>query len=203
MRFDRVVDFVAKCRRMASRNGCVDCGRVLPQGLFLLGSPSLSRMTRVGAGVPTLKKAMRERGWYCKTCMNRKKTMNVRDFEIRSYEDAVALLRGKTERRVCNNTFLRKYGSLIYVVLHGHDIVEWEPSGRVFLYSRRYRTVTTKDRMNQCIPREYRVFQEKNVWFVSRWSGVPRLDARRVPFVEGMNLMTAFEGVVPGSQDQG
>ena len=73
MRFDRVVDFVAKCRRMASKNGCVDCGRVLPQGLFLLGSPSLSRMTRLGAGVPALKKAMRERGWYCKTCMNRKK----------------------------------------------------------------------------------------------------------------------------------
>ena len=134
--------------------------------------------------------------------------MNVRDFEIRSYEDAVALLRGKASRKVGNNTIL-KYGPSkelltgeIGVYLHGNLIVVWYASNRVFLCSCGYRTVTTKDRMNRCIPREYRVFQEKNVWFVSRWSGVPRLDARRVPFVEGMELMTAFEGVGPGQQDQ-
>lgn len=122
--------------------------------------------------------------------------MNVRDFEIRSYEDAVALLGGKTERKVCNNTVLRQsqVPEVVTVHLHGHEIVVWWPD-RLYLYSCGYRTVTTKDRMNRCIPKEYLVYQNRHQWFVAKFSTETQ-PKRVVPFVGGMELRTAFEGVV-------
>ena len=120
--------------------------------------------------------------------------MNVRDFEIRSYEEAEALLKGKARRKVCNNTVLRQSGvsETIEVYLHDRVIVAWRPN-RLYLYSCGYRTVTTKDRMNRCIPREYRVYQENHEWKVCFRFGDEKQPNRVVPFTEGMNLMTAFE----------
>lgn len=119
--------------------------------------------------------------------------MNVRDFEIRSYEKAEALLKGKARRKVCNNTVLRQSGvsETIEVYLHDRVIVAWRPD-RVYLYSCGYKTVATKDRMNRCIPREYRVYQEDRQWKVMQ-AGDWTHPTRFVPFMEGMNLMTAFE----------
>ncbi len=130
--------------------------------------------------------------------------MLVRNLEIRSYEDAGRLLRGKEVQQVCNNTSLcldkmRIGSNSITVVLHGHSIVEWHPNS-VHLYSCGYRTVTTKDRMNRCIPKEYSVYQEKGQWWVMKSTvdpddGVTPWIQRR-EFWEGMNPMTAFDGVV-------
>lgn len=124
--------------------------------------------------------------------------MNVRDLEIRSYEDAEKLLKGKTIRRVCNNTLLHRNGYNISVALHGHPIVVWNPKA-VYLYVCEYRTATTKDRMNRCIPKEYHVYSHKKQWMVVKsdsdiGGGMPW--TQRVLFREGMNLMTAFDGVV-------
>lgn len=71
MTYDQVQQFVTRCRRGVGVKGCKDCGKVLPEGLFLKGTPSLSSMTRGGTSIEMLEKAMKERGWYCRGCVNK------------------------------------------------------------------------------------------------------------------------------------
>ena len=83
MNFARVGRFVVKCRRLMSKEGCRRCQRVLPQGLFLKGEPQLTEMARAGATVSELKTAMRERGWYCRTCVNKMKSTTTTTTSLR------------------------------------------------------------------------------------------------------------------------
>jgi hypothetical protein len=118
--------------------------------------------------------------------------MKVRDFEIRSYEDAQRLPGGQLSRRVCNNTTLRRHGENVCVRLHGHDIVQWTPTS-ICLWSGGWRSVTTKDRINRCIPTRFHLYQHKGTWYVEE------LDVHRcnVLFEEGMDLLTAFSQASP------
>ncbi|KKN17680.1 hypothetical protein LCGC14_0963390 [marine sediment metagenome] len=71
MTFDRVREFVVRCRKRMGNKGCKECGKVLPNGLFLRGTPSLSTLMRQGFGPEALKVSMRSRGWYCRGCVNK------------------------------------------------------------------------------------------------------------------------------------
>ena len=73
MKYARLQRFAERCRKLSGKRGCRECKKVLPQGLFLVGQPSLSEMARAGTPVGELKTAMRERGWYCRGCVNRRK----------------------------------------------------------------------------------------------------------------------------------
>lgn len=90
MKFDRIVRFVDRCRKRMSGRGCRDCGTIHPHGLFLHGTPGLREMVRAGAQPRELKAAMRERGWYCRKCVNRRK---------RLFTAAVATLRDQFATR--------------------------------------------------------------------------------------------------------
>jgi hypothetical protein len=118
--------------------------------------------------------------------------VKVRDFEVRSYEDAQRLLGDRRCRKVCNNTILRRYGECIRVYLHGQVIVQWTPTA-VYLYSGDYRmattTATTKDRINRCIPQEFHLYQQEGTWCVEELD----LSGGSVLFEEGMDLLTAFD----------
>ena len=70
MTFYRIQEWARRCRERASRGGCMNCGKVLPLGLFLEGTPSLTEMARSGVSIQKLKEAIRKRGWYCRGCMN-------------------------------------------------------------------------------------------------------------------------------------
>ncbi len=71
MKYDQVQELVTQIRRGVGLKGCKKCGKVLPEGLFLKGTPTLSSMTRGGASLEELEKAMKERGWYCRGCVNK------------------------------------------------------------------------------------------------------------------------------------
>jgi len=90
--------------------------------------------------------------------------MRVRDFECRNYEEAERLLGKRSRRVVCNNTVLERVGPRIFVELHGHAIVAFE-LGYPTLYSHcGWPTVTTKQRLNRCLPDPWRVCQENWEW---------------------------------------
>ena len=115
--------------------------------------------------------------------------MNVRDFECRSYERALEL-RGDdgTWRRVCNNTNVCTMINGLAVSLHGHMIVRFRNNGEIMLDSCGFRTATTKDRINRCLPLPWRVCQSKGEWKLWKRNDVDL--AEEIPFVDGMTVPT-------------
>jgi len=87
------------------------------------------------------------------------------------YKEAKQILddkRGdKTSKKIGNNTYLKRYeDGTIVVRLHQTDIIQYKPNGTILLHSGGWKTVTTKARMNEFLPRQYGIMQVKGVWYV-------------------------------------
>lgn len=86
---------------------------------------------------------------------------------VNDYESANRFLGSKDERKLANNTLVvRGAEGSIGVVLHRTTVVRYYPDGRVQLDSGGWRTVTTKQRMNQLLSYPWRVDQTKREWYV-------------------------------------
>lgn len=111
--------------------------------------------------------------------------MNVRDFECRSYAEAAWLLDGRGHRKVASHTSLGlDSGRAIALFLYGYKIVLFDPVGPTQIWSRGSRTVTTKNRINRCLPYGTKLYQDKGEWFLA--------DSNRgttLPFSEGMGVI--------------
>jgi hypothetical protein len=128
---------------------------------------------------------------------NRGKPMAKLRATPKNLAEAEAALRGRESVRLGNNTFLEAVGAraigFVGVRLHNTYIVRFWYDGKITLHTGGYRTVTTKDRINQFI--NGRVFQHDYSWFydypttrtnITRtMEGEQRL---RVPFEEGMEV---------------
>lgn len=100
-----------------------------------------------------------------------------------AYHDAH---RGRGKGKIGNNTYIVtnvEGGGGYSIILHRTPIVTYHPDGRVTLRSGGYRTVTTKARMNEVLPGNIRVYQQRHDWFVS----TPHGD---IPFHDGMVVET-------------
>ena len=82
----------------------------------------------------------------------------------KTYAEATGVLQGRDSIKLGNNTWLEAYGNAIIVRLHNTAIVQFYPDGRVLLFSGGYRTVTTKERLNQFTNK--RVVQRAHQWFI-------------------------------------
>lgn len=91
------------------------------------------------------------------------------------YSEADRLLKGrcKDSRKIDNNTYLkRRAGDAIAVLLHETDIVTFCADGRTVLNSGKWRTATTKDRLQKFAP--VHVWQQKGIWYVGEnWNAAP------------------------------
>jgi len=101
----------------------------------------------------------------------------------KNFNQALAALNGKTTVRLGNNTYLEAVElesdvNLIVVRFHNTDIVKFYANGVTELYTGGYRTVTTKERINQFI--NGRLYQKDGQWFIYHCLGYER------QFVEGM-----------------
>lgn len=86
---------------------------------------------------------------------------------VHDYESANSFLGNKQERKLANNTLIvRGAEDSIGVVLHRTTIVRYYPDGRIQLDSGGWRTVTTKQRINQLLPYPWRLDQTKYEWHV-------------------------------------
>jgi|SRR5882724_8548968 len=83
---------------------------------------------------------------------------------MESFKEALEVLKGRDSRKLGNNTYLQKRGENIAVKLHQTDVVTYTPNGEVILSSGGWKTVTTKDRINQFSP--VRIYQKNHVWHV-------------------------------------
>ena len=84
-----------------------------------------------------------------------------------SYAEALTTLKGKAHKRINANTRLEHYriaADKIVVILHNTPIVCFEPSGKISLNSGGWHTVTTKRRINQCLPEGYSIRQRNFKW---------------------------------------
>jgi hypothetical protein len=109
----------------------------------------------------------------------------------KNYAEAVAVLKGKIRTRLGNNTYLELSDSdpvhgFIGVRLHDTYVVRFWADGQVTLHTGGYRTVTTKERINQFI--NGRVYAKNYQWFYC-----PLVDGRAAgelacSFGEGMNV---------------
>ena len=111
----------------------------------------------------------------------------------KNFAEALAVLNGRQSKRLGNNTYLENFVGLqfIGVRLHNTYIVRFHYNRQITLHSGGYRTVTTKDRVNQFI--SGRVFQKAHQWYYDyplvqvEGRGI-NTERVRVPFVEGMNI---------------
>ena len=106
----------------------------------------------------------------------------------KTYQQAVEVLGNRQSLKLGNNTWLERIDpSTIGVRLHYTHIVQFHIDGRITLHTqsngRTFRTVTTKDRLNEFITG--RVYQYKHDWFYRDAKDVDW--KHRQPFVEGMD----------------
>src|SRR5690349_8930926 len=90
---------------------------------------------------------------------------NGRENAVKSYQQAIEILNGKTSRKLANNTYLqRRDDKTIAVKLHDTDVVTYTTDEKIILNSGGWRTVTTKERINTFSP--LTVYQNKSIWYV-------------------------------------
>jgi hypothetical protein len=101
----------------------------------------------------------------------------------KNFVEAAEILQGRESIRLGNNTHLENFHLGIAVRLHNTRIVVFHEDGSVTLHTGGYRTVTTKDRINEFITG--RVYQKDYEWFYSVNGKEP------VRFEEGIEVRRA------------
>ena len=98
-----------------------------------------------------------------------------------NYKEADSQLQGRNaqSRKLLRNTYLKRRGENIAVMLHKTDIATYTPSGSVTLNSGGYRTPTTADRLREI---GFRIYTTKGVWFLYGYGDEP------VKFKDGLTI---------------
>lgn len=94
--------------------------------------------------------------------------------------------RNRAGRKLANNTYLeRRDGDTIAVRLHETDVVTFRPNGDTVLNSGGWRTLTTKDRINEFgMPTGQVLLQTKGVWHLAKgWN-----DPEPIPYADGITI---------------
>lgn len=92
----------------------------------------------------------------------------------------------RNERKIAHNTYVEWFGrDCIAIRFHATRIISFTADGRILLTSGGYRTVTTKDRLNQFGPAEVRIHQANYAWYVTTPTG-------EYPFVDGIEVTSLF-----------
>ena len=73
--------------------------------------------------------------------------------------------------------------------LHLTDIITFKPSGDIRLDSRGWQTVTTKERMNKFLPKGWGIYQEKNIWYLSKGEYWSDPDRKRWVYQNGITIL--------------
>ncbi|MFA5049291.1 MAG: hypothetical protein WC516_09770 [Patescibacteria group bacterium] len=81
-------------------------------------------------------------------------------------QDAKLTGRNIQSRKIANNTYLQRRDSDIVVKLHDTDIITYKSNGDIVLNSGGWHTMTTKDRLNNNLPRELYISQNKGIWYI-------------------------------------
>jgi hypothetical protein len=93
---------------------------------------------------------------------------------MQNYQEAEKRLGGRDSRKLENNTYLKRRGENLAVMLHHTDVVTYFPNGNIQLNSGGWRTMTTKDRINKYAP--IRLWANKGQWYAGQtWDIKPKI----------------------------
>lgn len=98
-----------------------------------------------------------------------------------------ATIKATKAKIVKRNTFERQENNETIIRLHGTDIVRKYADGRVVLNSAGWKTVTTKDRMNDHLPAGFQLYSDKGHWYVRKGSWGDK-DAPAAEYFDGMSI---------------
>lgn len=110
------------------------------------------------------------------------------------YRDADAKLQGRCRerRKLENNTYLeRRYTGAIAVRLHRTDVLTFYPDGRIEIDTGGWHTVTTRDRINRCLPRPWSVGSDRGTTVLYKseagyhWNPVATVDNSLIILPDG------------------
>jgi len=87
-------------------------------------------------------------------------------YNIYDYFSAESVLNGRRERKIGNNTWLIHDTDSICVKYHSTIIARFRVNGTATYNSGGWQTYTTKDRLNQLLPKPWRLYQKKHVWYL-------------------------------------
>lgn len=109
----------------------------------------------------------------------------------KSLPEALAALGSRDSRKVANNTYLIRTPEGAAVKLHATNVVTFLPEG-VRLDSGGWRTPVTRDRINECLPSGWRLWQDGGLW--TAYPPRPEPDgyadlSRAFPYAERMTLL--------------
>lgn len=90
---------------------------------------------------------------------------------------ALKVLGDRTSRKVCNATVLRRTRDGVAVRLWDTDIVTYMKDDSIVLDADGWTTVTTRNRMNRCVPMSVRVYQRDHSTYVSDGTREVELDS--------------------------
>ena len=79
-----------------------------------------------------------------------------------TYTELSELTKRTSSRKIGNNTTVRNLGmnNELVIELHGNQIVQLDKNGDMYFSMAGHDTVTTRERINQFLPLEHRVFQK-------------------------------------------
>lgn len=86
-----------------------------------------------------------------------------------TYESLYAQImsgKSKYERKIAHNTVARLESDNIIIRFHDTDIGVYAPNGDISLFSGGWHTFTTKERLNDIIPNQFRLYQERGIWYI-------------------------------------
>lgn len=115
------------------------------------------------------------------------------------YNDLVAHLGGKDHKLIkrtrSQTEAIRMDDNVIGIRHHDTMIMKYHPNGDIVLDCDGWRTATTKQRLNDYLPRPWTVYQEKHVWYLSRFDNWDKVWT----FTDGMVICA--NGDVTGDLD--
>ncbi len=92
---------------------------------------------------------------------------------MRSYKELEKFLskgRSKNERPYSENTRIIRQGNLIIVTYYDTVIMSFNEKNEVTINSGGWRTCTTKLRINEFLPAEYHLYQDRSIWYIRKGS---------------------------------
>jgi hypothetical protein len=103
-----------------------------------------------------------------------------------------------TWRWLKNETRLIKQDDEYIVELFGNDIMVYRPDGSIVLDSCGWRTVTTKQRFNEYLGREWGVYQSKSIWYVDHFEPGRKRNWDEFDYVFEDGMILCPDGSVEG-----
>jgi len=99
----------------------------------------------------------------------------------RKHSDAEAALKGRPVKKIGYQTWVERTEAGDIALRHfATRVMTFHQDNSVTLDAKGFRSKSTRERLDDCVPRPYRIFQKKSLWWYGTFDGDP------IPFFDGL-----------------